>query len=69
MTVIVAQGVRRCQAPFDSRHRPGRQIASLQDCRDLRRYLAPGRYTASSAQAGLVAQAVELAHAASRRLT
>jgi hypothetical protein len=32
-------------------------------------YLAPGRCTASSAQAGLVAQAVELARAASRRLT
>jgi hypothetical protein len=37
MTVIAAQSVRRCQAPFDSRHRPGRQIASLQGCRDLRR--------------------------------
>ena len=28
MTVIAAQRMRRCQAPFDSRHRPGRQIAS-----------------------------------------
>jgi hypothetical protein len=36
MTVIAAQSVRRCQAPFDSRHRPGRQITSLQGCRDLR---------------------------------